>query len=267
MNNYPSKIKTKTQKIHHIVDNDPVEFKSSYCPKLLDGRPTDAFYFKPPEDYKYKRQECNTYIVPGIDGDEKVREIHTTFYTPQKFNENGVIREKCNYLLYENKNWTENIGHPFVEYETIKIPKPKPKPKPEPKIEKETEIINEEIEREENIQKKKLKSNYIRKSDKIKNRKYKFKKINYDKSNYIRKKDMSYENEDNIVNIYDIHNNTDNNDKNKEYDNEDKGSEIKKIKKMTEQKKIIGEFNDIITTKKEYKMHKTSVIKVPDENK
>ena len=265
---YPSRVKTQTKKIHHIVDYTPETFKSTYIPRYIDGRPSDAFYFKPTiniprKEFQYQHQVSKSHIIPGT----SIKEIHKTMYSPQKFNENGIIREKYNYTLYENKNWTENIGHPFVEYETIKIPKPKPKPKPEPKIEKETEIINEEIEREENIQKKKLKSNYIRKSDKIKNKKYKFKKINYDKSNYIRKKDMSYENEDNIVNIYDIHNNTDNNDKNKEYDNEDKGSEIKKIKKMTEQKKIIGEFNDIITTKKEYKLHKTSVIKVPDENK
>ena len=233
---YPSKIKNNPEEIHHIVDNNnPVEFKQTYYSSKNLDRPTDSFYFKPPKDYKYKKQECNTYIIPGIDEDEKVREIHTTFYTPQKCNENGVIREKRNYLLYENKNWTENIGHPFVEYETEKIPKPKPKPKMEPKIETETEIINEEIETEENIKKRNLKSNYIRKSDKIKNKKYKFKKIN--KSNYIRKKDMSYENEDNIVKIYDVHNSTDNNDYNKENDNEDKGSEIKKIKKMTEQKK------------------------------
>ena len=269
--NCPSRVKTKTMKIHHIVDKIPIENRSTYYPRIVNGRPTDAFYFSPPKDeLKYQHQASRSFIIPGTNG-EAIREIHTTVYSPQKFNENGIIREKCNYILYENKNWTENIGYPIVEYEKIKIPKPKPKakpkpkpkpmPTPKPKIEKEFEIVNEEIEREEDREKINLKSNYIRKSDKIKNKKYKFKKSNYDKRNYIKEKDNNYENED-IINIYDFHNN---NDKDNDNDNDDKGSEIKKIKKITEQKKIIGEFNDIITTKKEYKLHKTSMIKVPVE--
>ena len=269
--NCPSRVKTKTMKIHHIVDEIPIENKSTYYPRIVNGRPTDSFYFSPAKDeLKYQHQASRSFIIPGTNG-EAIREIHTTVYSPQKFNENGIIREKCNYLLYENKNWTENIGYPIVEYEKIKIPKPKPKakpkpkpkpiPTPKPKIEKEFEIVNEEIEREEDREKVNLKSNYIRKSDKIKNKKYKYKKSNYDKRNYIKEKDNNYENED-IINIYDFHNN---NDKDNDNDNDDKGSEIKKIKKITEQKKIIGEFNDIITTKKEYKLHKTSMIKVPVE--
>ena len=269
--NCPSRVKTKTMKIHHIVDKIPIENRSTYYPRIVNGRPIDAFYFSPPKDeLKYQHQASRSFIIPGTNG-EAIREIHTTVYSPQKFNENGIIREKCNYILYENKNWTENIGYPIVEYEKIKIPKPKPKakpkpkpmPTPKPKIEKEFEIVNEEIEREEDREKINLKSNYIRKSDKIKNKKYKFKKSNYDKRNYIKEKDNNYENED-IINIYDFHNNNDKENDN-DNDNDDKGSEIKKIKKITEQKKIIGEFNDIITTKKEYKLHKTSMIKVPVE--
>ena len=172
---------------------------------MINGRRSDAFYFLPTinlskKEIAYEHQKSKSYIVPGPDGKTKIKEIHKTVYSPQKFNENGIIREKRNYTLYENKNWTENVKYPIIEYEKIDIPKPKPKPKikakpkpnPMPKIEKEFEVVREEIEREEDKKKKLLKSNYIRKDDRIKKKKYKFKKINYSKGNYIRENDKNY---------------------------------------------------------------------------
>ena len=112
-------------KINHIVDFTPDEYKSTYQYRTIDGRPSDAFYFKPTHgnstEKKYKK-------YGNLD-------IHTRYNEPLTFNENGIIREKNNYILYENKNWTENVQYPIVEYEKIELPpppKPKPKPKPEP---------------------------------------------------------------------------------------------------------------------------------------
>lgn len=281
---YPARVKTATKKIRHIVDTTPEKYKSTYNSRIVGGRESDQFIFTPTINISkrkmdYERQLTKSYLYPDSDGTGMIREIHTDIYEPQKFNENGIIRERDNYLLYENKNWTENIRYPIVEYEKINIPKPKPmpipkpkpkpkskpkpKPKPEPIIEKEVEVINEEIERDEEKKKKLLKSNYIRKRDKLKNKKYKFKKINYDNRNFIRKLDNNYENEDNIVNIYDGHSGNDDNNNDSGDNEEDNGLEIKKIKKLTEQKKITGEYNDLITTKKEYKLHKTSKIVSP----
>ena len=318
---YPKNIKNETKKIHHIVDDTPEIYKSTYQSRYLDGRPSDIFYFMPtmniPKyEIDYQHQMSKSFIVPGEDG-EIVKEIHKTDYSPHKFNENGIIREKYNYTLYENKNWTENLKIPYVEYEKIKVPKPKPKPmpaqkpkpkkmpsskpklvplpkpkpmplpkpktislpkpkpkpkpkiKPPPKIEKEFEIVNEEIEREDEKKKKYLKSNYIRKSDNIKKKKFKYKKKNYEKRNLFGKED-NYEYEENYIFNYDNKNKNGNENEN-EYDNdyydgEGEGSEIKKIRKITEQTKINGEFSDLITTKKEYKLHKTSKIKTPIKN-
>ena len=111
-------------KINHIVDFTPDEYKSTYQYRTIDGRPSDAFYFKPTHgnstEKKYKK-------YGNLD-------IHTRYNEPLTFNENGIIREKNNYILYENKNWTENVQYPIVEYEKIELPPPpKPKPKPKPK--------------------------------------------------------------------------------------------------------------------------------------
>ena len=87
-----------------------------------------------------------------------INEINKTYNEPYKFNENGIIRETRNYTLYENKNWTENIQYPVVEYDKIELPpplppKPKPKPKPKKIFEKKVQVIKEEIEREEDKKK------------------------------------------------------------------------------------------------------------------
>ena len=113
--------------MHHIDDNTQEIYKSTYQSRYLDGRPSDIFYFMPTinipkNEMDYQHKISKSYIFPGEDG-ELVKEIHKTAYSPQKFNENGIIREKYNYTLYENKNWTENIKYPYVEYEKIKVPK------------------------------------------------------------------------------------------------------------------------------------------------
>ena len=106
----------------------------------------------------------------------------------------------------------------------------------------------EEIENEEEKKKKLLKSNYIRKNDKIKNKKFKFKRIKIDKKNLFGPYDNSNEYENNIYVSQEYIPKEDN--------NKNKGSEVTKIKKMTEQKKVNGEFNDLYTTKKQYKLTK-----------
>ena len=88
---YPVKIKTKKKKIRHIVDNTPEECKSIYFSRMIDGRPSDVFYFHPPLSIKYG-QSNKSYIIPGSNG-EIIKEIHKSNYTPQKFNEKGIIRE------------------------------------------------------------------------------------------------------------------------------------------------------------------------------
>ena len=132
------------------------------------------------------------------------------------------------------------------------------------------EIVNEEVERDEDKKKKYLKSNYIRKRDKLKNKKYNFKKINFDKNNYIRKSDNNYEDEENVISIYDSRsgsniNNylTDENYDNNINDNDMDDEEIKRITKVMEKKKISDDFIDKLTTKKEYKFSKTSKIITP----
>ena len=125
---YP-RIRTKNIKINHIVDYTPEECKSTYKYRTIEGRPSDAFYFKPSSrnsKEKNKIKYGNTYI----------NEINKTYNEPYKFNENGIIRETRNYILYENKNWTENIQYPIIEYDKIELPPPPTKPKKKPKIKK-----------------------------------------------------------------------------------------------------------------------------------
>jgi hypothetical protein len=280
---YPARVKTETRRVHHIVDHTPEKFKSKYISRSIDGRPSDAFYFRPTinvskKEIEYEHQISKPNIIPGPNG-TAIKEIYKTVSSPQKFNVNGIIREKYNYTLYENKNWTENVQYPVIEYEKVNLQKPKPKPKPKlvpqpPKVEKEFEVVREEIEREEEKKKKYMKSNYIRKDDEIRNKKYKykFKKKKMNAKKFSNKKDNDNDNEyeNNIFISNENNNKGDNNDDDndkgiKKRDNE--GSEIKKIKKTIEQKKISGEYNDLLTTKKEYKLYKTSVITSPMKNK
>ena len=254
---YP-RVKTRNIKINHIVDYTPEEYKSTYQYRTIHGRPSDTFYFKPShgnsKEKKYKTyKNSETYLYPG-------------YNEPYVFNENGIIREKRNYILYENKNWTENVKYPVVEYEKIELPpppKPKPKPKQKPKkiFEKKVQVIKEEIEREEDIKKKYMKSNYIRSRDNIKNKKtikYNGKKYKGEKRNYLKESD-------NIVNIYDFKNvGNDIENRNLEDDDPDGDNEITKIKKITEKKKINeDDYTETLTTKKEYKLHKTSTVTMP----
>ena len=244
-------------KINHIVDFTPDEYKSTYQYRTIDGRPSDAFYFKPTHgnstEKKYKK-------YGNLD-------IHTRYNEPLTFNENGIIREKNNYILYENKNWSENIKYPYVEYEKIDLPPPPPKPKPKPKpkkiFEKSVEVIKEEIEREEDVKKKYMKSNFIRERDNIKNKKkikYKGKVYKGENRNYLR-------DSDNIVSIYDFKNvKEEEGIENRDIylQNQNGDNEITKIKKLTEKKKINeNDYTDTITTKKEYKLHKTSTVTMP----
>ena len=146
---YP-RVRQGNLKVNHIVDFTPEEYKSTYQYRTIEGRPSDAFYFKP--------SHVNSREKHTIKYNDKEKYVYNT---PLTFNENGIIREKKNYILYENKNWTENIKYPIVEYEERNIPPPPPKPKPKPKpkkiYEKSVEVIKEEIEREEDRKKKFLK--------------------------------------------------------------------------------------------------------------
>ena len=327
---YPKSVRMQTKKVHHIVDYTPEKYKSTYVQRMVGNRSSDAFYFKPTSnipkseiDYEY--QINKSHIIPGNSKRGAVREIHGTISEPQKFNEHGILREKYNYLLYENKNWTENIKYPVVDYEKIeeekrarqpvvdyekieeekrarqrlrakvKTPTPTPPVKvrvpispPPPKIIKKkkeiqkdiqkeikkevirekVEVVKEEIERDEDKKKKYLKANFIRKRDKLKNKKYKFKKINFDNNKYVRKSENNYEDNENV--IYDSNNESNyinNNNINHDFaeDDENGDSEIKKITKIMEKKKVSDDFIDKYTTKKKYTLSKTSKIVVPKE--
>ena len=256
---YYPRMRTQNLKINHIVDFTPEECKSTYQFRMRDGRPSDTFYFKPTHSNSKEKKIFNYESYQTKYGNEAIREIHNTVYEPHKFNENGILREKDNYILYENKNWTENVAYPVVEYEKIELPLPPPPPKPKPKpkkiLEKSVEVFREEIEREEDRKKNYLKSKFIRINDAIKNKKFKYKgkKYNGNKKNYYTKKG------DNIISIYDCKNEDNKVNKNFEGDNE-----ITKIKKLTEKKQINDKnYTDTIMSKKEYKLHKTSTITVP----
>jgi hypothetical protein len=261
---YP-KVRTENVKIKYIVDYTPEEYKSKYQYRTIDGRPSDAFYFKPSHGNSREKHKINynTYLYPGKN--EIIKEIHKTKNEPYYFNESGIIREKRNYILYENKNWSENVKHPIVEYEKIELPPPPPKPKPKPKpkkiFEKSVEVIKEEIEREEDRKKKLYKSNFIRTKENNKNKKtlkYKNKKYYGEKRNYIKESD-------NIISIYDFKNvNNEIGTKNNILDYDDEDNETTKIKKLTEKKKINADnYTETLTSRKEYKLHKTSTVIAP----
>lgn len=316
---YPKSVRMQTKKVHHIVDYTPEKYKSTYVQRMVGNRSSDAFYFKPTSnipkselDYEY--QINKSHIIPGNSKRGAVREIHKIISEPQKFNEHGILREKYNYLLYENKNWTENIKYPVIDYEKIEeekrarqrlrakvkthTPPPPPKPvrvhisPPPPRIIKKkkevqkeikkeiqkeikkevirekVEVVKEEIEREEDKKKKYLKANFIRKRDKLKNKKYKFKKLNFDNNKYVRKSENNFDDNENV--IYDSNNETNyinNNNINHDFaeDDENGDSEIKKITKIMEKKKVSDDFIDKYTTKKKYTLSKTSKIVVPKE--
>ena len=255
--NFYPRVRKGNIKINHIVDFTPDEYKSTYQFRTIDGRPSDAFYFKPShgnskEKKEYKYGNSDTYI---------------RYNEPLVFNENGIIREKDNYILYENKNWTENIQYPIVEYEKIELPppiksKPKLKTKPKKIFEKKVQVIKEEIERDEDKKKKYMKSNFIRERDNINNKKkIKYKgKIYKGERKYLRLSD-------NIASIYDFKNikqEKEIENKGIYLENQNADNEITKIKKLTEKKKINeNDYSDTLTTKKEYKLHKTSTISIP----
>ena len=307
---YPKSVRMQTKKVHHIVDYTPEKYKSTYVQRMVGNRSSDAFYFKPTSnipkseiDYEY--QINKSHIIPGNSKRGAVYEIHGTISEPQKFNEHGILREKYNYLLYENKNWTENIKYPVIDYQKIeeekrarqrlkakaKTPTPPPPvpvrnpiPPPAPKIIKKkkeiqkeikkevirekVEVVKEEIERDEDKKKKYMKANFIRKRDKLKNKKYKFKKINFDNNKYVRKSENNFDENENV--IYDSNNESNyisNNNINHDFaeDDENGDSEIKKITKIMEKKKVNDDFIDKYTTKKKYTLSKTSKIIVPKE--
>ena len=222
---YP-RVRQGNLKVNHIVDFTPEEYKSTYQYHTIEGRPSDAFYFKPSHGNSREK-----HTIKYNDNEKYV------YNQPLTFNENGIIRETRNYILYENKNWTENIKYPIVEYEEINIPPPPPKPKPKPKpkkiYEKSVEVIKEEIEREEDRKKKFQKSNFIRTKEINRNKKilkYKGKKYNTERKNYLRETD-------NIVRSYNFKNLKNNlgiganSDLKKNIFGDD---EIKKVKKITE---------------------------------
>ena len=307
---YPKSVRMQTKKIHHIVDYTPEKYKSTYVQRMIGNRSSDAFYFKPTSnipkseiDYEY--QINKSQIIPGNSKRGAVYEIHGTISEPQKFNEHGILREKYNYLLYENKNWTENIKYPVIDYQKIeeeklakqrlrakaKSPTPPPPapvrtptPPPAPKIIKKkkeiqkeikkevirekVEVVKEEVERDEDKKKKYMKANFIRKRDKLKNKKYKFKKLNFDNNKYVRKSENNFDENENV--IYDSNNESNyisNNNINHDFaeDDENGESEIKKITKIMEKKKVNDDFIDKYTTKKKYTLSKTSKIVVPKE--
>ena len=128
--------------------------------------------------------------------------------------------------------------------------------------------MKEEIERAEDKKKKYMKANFIRKRDKLKNKKYKFKKLNFDNNKYVRKSENNFDENENV--IYDSNNETNyinNNNINHDFaeDDENGDSEIKKITKIMEKKKVSDDFIDKYTTKKKYTLSKTSKIVVPKE--
>ena len=307
---YPKSVRMQTKKVHHIVDYTPEKYKSTYVQRMIGNRKSDAFYFKPTSnipkseiDYEY--QINKSQIIPGNSKRGAVYEIHGTISEPQKFNEHGILREKYNYLLYENKNWTENIKYPVIDYQKIeeeklakqrlrakaKSPTPPPPapvrtptPPPAPKIIKKkkeiqkeikkevirekVEVVKEEVERDEDKKKKYMKANFIRKRDKLKNKKYKFKKLNFDNNKYVRKSENNfYENENVIYDSKNEANYINNNNINHDFaeDDENGDSEIKRITKIMEKKKINDDFIDKYTTKKKYTLSKTSKIVVPKE--
>jgi len=252
---YP-RVRQGNLKVNHIVDFTPEEYKSTYQYHTIEGRPSDAFYFKPSHGNSREK-----HTIKYNDNEKYV------YNQPLTFNENGIIRETRNYILYENKNWTENIKYPIVEYEEINIPPPPPKPKPKPKpkkiYEKSVEVIKEEIEREEDRKKKFQKSNFIRTKEINRNKKilkYKGKKYNTERKNFLRETD-------NIVRSYNFKNLKNNlgiganSDLKKNIFGDD---EIKKVKKITEKKKTNeDDYTETLTTRKEYKLHKTSTVTEP----
>ena len=126
---------------------------------------------------------------------------------------------------------------------------------------KSVEAIKEEIEREEDRKKKLYKSNFIRTKENNKNKKtlkYKNKKYYGEKRNYIKESD-------NIISIYDFKNV-----KNEIGTKDDilhfgeGDNETTKIKKLTEKKKInADDYTETLTSRKEYKLHKTSTVIAP----
>ena len=104
-----------------------------------------------------------------------------------------------------------------------------------------------------------MKSNFIREREYNRNKK----KLKYKGKTYIGGKRQYIKESDNIISIYDCKkigieniNLLDNND--------DNNNEIKKIKKLTEKKKTNeNDYKETLTTKKEYKLHKTSTITMP----
>jgi hypothetical protein len=108
-----------------------------------------------------KRDPNHLNAITRTFSPNEVKRTYKTFNETQKFNQSGIIKERHNYILFQNRNWTEKKKYPVVEIEKEQPPEPVRTFK---KIKKE----------------KAVNANYIRKTDNQRKRK----KVNVELYNY-----------------------------------------------------------------------------------
>ena len=153
----------------YYPDSTPVN-----APGRPTSRPREIYRTQNYESYVVKRDPNRLNAITRTFNPNEVKRTYKTFNETQKFNQSGIIKERHNYILFQNRNWTEKKRYPVVEIEKEQPPEPVRTFK---KIKKE----------------KAVNANYIRKADTQRKRK----KINVELYNYDENKV-----EDNRANTY-----------------------------------------------------------------
>lgn len=140
----------------YYPDSTPVN-----APARPSSRPKEIYRTRDYESYVIKRDPNRLNSITRTFSPNEVKRTYKTFNETQKFNQSGIIKERHNYILFQNRNWTEKKKYPVVEIEKEQPPEP---------VRTFKKIKKEKV----------VKPNYIRKTDSQRKRK----KLNVEVYNY-----------------------------------------------------------------------------------
>ena len=140
----------------YYPDSTPVN-----APARPSSRPREIYRTRDFESYVIKRDPNRLNSITRTFSPNEVKRTYKTFNETQKFNQSGIIKERHNYILFQNRNWTEKKKYPVVEIEKEQPPEP---------VRTFKKIKKEKV----------VKPNYIRKTDSQRKRK----KLNVEVYNY-----------------------------------------------------------------------------------
>lgn len=94
----------------------PVNFPVYFSPKEVTKNPVFLSY-----PFWRKQNLSHDFQIYKLNPGE-VFKSYKTFNETQKYNQSGVIKERYNYILYQNRNWTQKKKYPIIEIEKEQSP-------------------------------------------------------------------------------------------------------------------------------------------------